>query len=120
MPKLTCNVTGNSYYVTAEQLQSKSESVDLTINEFIKVYVCKKASLLLQKGHNIYDIRNLIDCAEDLPKLTPEQEDIITKMYMQSNIRRVLSNFSSVSSLAVNESDSEVSKYIAFLKGSTQ
>lgn len=116
MPKLICNITGHSYYATNEQIESKAKAVELPINEFLQIYISKKASSLLQKGHTIQDIRHLIDCGEDLPELSDSQVEKITSTYVQSNIRRVLSNFTTISSLAIDESDPIVAKYINFLK----
>jgi hypothetical protein len=116
MPRLTCNITGHSYYATNEQIESKAKAVELPVNEFLDIYVSKKAASLLQKGHTIQDIRHLVDCADDVPELNDARAEKITSMHVQSNVRRVLSNFTTISSLAIDESDSSVSRYISFLK----
>jgi hypothetical protein len=116
MPRLTCNITGHSYYATNGQIESKAKAVELPVEEFLDIYVSKKAASLLQKGHTIQDIRHLVECAEDIPELNDSRIEKITSIYVQSNVRRVLSNFTTISSLAIDESDSSVSKYIAFLK----
>jgi len=116
MPKLTCNITGHSYYVTNEQLEAKAKALELPIEEFLKVYVSKKISSLLQKGHSIDDIRHLVDCADELPILNESQREQISSLYVQSNARKVLSNFTTIASLAVDESDPTVTEYISFLK----
>lgn len=116
MPRLTCNITGHSYYATIEQIQAKAAAVELPIDDFLKVYISKKAASLLQKGHSINDIRQLLECNEDVPELDNSQHDSILSIYMQSNVRRVLSNFTTISSLAVDESEKSVADYINFLK----
>jgi hypothetical protein len=116
MPRLTCNITGHSYYATNTQIESKAKAVELPVEEFLDIYVSKKAASLLQKGHTVHDIRHLVECAEDIPELNKTRIEKITSIYVQSNVRRVLSNFITISSLAIDESDSSVSKYIAFLK----
>lgn len=116
MPRLTCNVTGHSYYATVEQIQAKAAAIELPIEQFLKVYISKKAASLLQKGHSINDIRQLLECSDDAPELDKDQYEQITSIYMQSNVRRVLSNFTTISSLAVDESEKSVADYINFLK----
>lgn len=115
MPKLTCNITGHSYYATDEQIKSKAESLNLSISDFLRVYVSKKASGLLQRGYSIEDIQN-IAAEKNAPVLTEDQKELIINTYAQTSARRVLSNFNSISSLAIDESDQVVANYIAFLK----
>ncbi len=116
MPRITCNITGHSYYATNDQIESKAKAVELSVEEFLTVYICRKASTLLQKGHSIQDIRNLVDCSEEVPDITSDQIEKITSLHMQSNVRRVLSNFTTISSLAIDDTDPAVSSYINFLK----
>lgn len=116
MPKLTCNITGNQYYITDENLAKKSKSSSKTVSEFLNVYVCKKAEMLIRKGYNVKDIRSILECSDTLPELTEEMETEIINEYTQSSIRRVLASYESVSSLATNESDPIVQDYINFLK----
>lgn len=116
MPKLTCNITGNQYYITDENLEKKSKSINKTISEFLDVYVCKKAELLIRKGYSIKDIRSILECSDNIPDLTEELESKIINEHTQSSIRRVLASYESVSSLATNESDPIVESYINFLK----
>ena len=116
MPKLTCNITGNQYYITDENLDKRSKTSNKTISEFLKVYICKKAEMLIRKGYNIKDIRSMLECSDTLPDLTEDIESEIINEYTQSSIRRVLASYESVSSLATNESEPIVDDYIKFLK----
>jgi|GEM_PF-6917417 len=121
MPKLTCNITGSKYYITTEMLESRAAKDNITLPEFLSLYVCKKVELLLRKGYNIDNIRSLMDVSdEDAPKLTSEQTEKIIAAASDSSVRRVLANYEAVSSLAANESDPAVLKYINKLRGSVK
>lgn len=116
MPKLRCNITGHQYYITDQNLQKKATDSEKTIPEFLEIYICKKAEMLLRKGYSIDNIRDLLECEDELPAISEEVEAAIRDEYNKSSVRRVLANYESVSSLATNESDPEVASYIAMLK----
>lgn len=116
MPKLVCNITGNKYYVTKEQLNKKIKSSGQKEERFFDLYISRKAKTLLQRGYSVDEIRTLTGAPEGLRTISEKDLQEIIDSFHTSNVNRILSNFESISSLAANHTDDQVKILIENLK----
>ena len=78
--QLQCIVTGRKLNITRDYFDRKVEKFG-SESAVYETYVCKEAKLLLQRGHNVEKIRDMLDAGND-KKLTEVPQKIIDKIIL--------------------------------------
>ena len=107
--KIVCLITGTSYTCAPDYYKKKCEEYGSAEN-LKNFFVSKKAKQLLTRGYSVQEIRNLIECVDDLVDSNCIQIEQLLAFHKVKSKKASTQNFST------HTSSSEVARLIENLK----
>ena len=91
--KIVCLITGTSYTCAPDYYKKKIEEYGSAEN-LKQFFVSKKAKNLLSRGYSVLEIRNLIECADNLIAADSPELDALLAYHKVKTTKKSSHNFS--------------------------